>query len=171
MFCRIGLNPIRNLGAQNILQATKDNSDSALEKLHLNNVVIDLDTQEIVRQILQARPNFKIICTLSSLAGNNSDLESAMFSAKSKKTVKDFINIMMDYVRARNLRLIDLFNQFDKDKSMSVDRDEFYHGLRSIGIPLNDQQLTLMIDFLDDDGNGEIDYGEFTFIREEYEAQ
>ena len=165
------MNPIRSIGAHGILQATKDNYDSALEKLYFNNVVIDLDTQELVRQILQERPNIKIICTLSRLAGNNSDLEVAVYEAKKKKTVKDLVNIMMDYVKSRNLRLVDLFNQFDKDKSMSVDREEFVRGLRSIGVPLDDRQLSLMIDFLDEDGDGEVDYSEFTWIREEYEGE
>ena len=157
------------MGARNILQSTKENNDSALEKLLLNNVVIDLDTQHVVHEILQVRSGFKIICTLSNLSSRNSDLEGE--GDKKKKAIKDLISIMMDYVKSRNLRLVDLFNQFDKDKSMSVDKDEFYRGLRSIGIPLNDQQLTTMIDFLDDDGDGEIDYSEFTWIREEYDSQ
>ena len=38
--------------------------------------------------------------------------------------------ILMDYIRQRNLRMMDLFTQFDKDNSWSVTRREFKRGMR-----------------------------------------
>ena len=36
---------------------------------------------------------------------------------------------LKNYVEKSNLRLIDFFNRFDKDKSMSVTREEFAQGI------------------------------------------
>ena len=76
------------------------------------------------------------------------------------------IQILKDYVKSQNLRLIDLFNQFDKDKNQSVSRDELMRGFRSIKLPLTEKQLDCFIKELDTDKDGEIDYSEFTWIND-----
>lgn len=37
---------------------------------------------------------------------------------------------LMTYINKNNIRLVDFFNKFDKDGSMSVTPDEFYQGLQ-----------------------------------------
>lgn len=82
-----------------------------------------------------------------------------------KCSTEYFVRTLKDYVKSKNLRLLDLFNQFDKDKSMSVSRDELKQGFKSINLPLSDKQLDGFIRALDIDGDGEIDYNEFTWIN------
>ena len=62
--------------------------------------------------------------------------------------------------------MVDLFNQFDKDKSQSVSREELKRGFKSIGVPLSDNELDTFVREMDADGDGEIDYREFTWINE-----
>ena len=76
------------------------------------------------------------------------------------------IHILKEYVKSKNLRLVDLFNQFDKDKSQSVSREELKRGFKSINVPLTDKELDNFLHDMDTDGDGEIDYSEFTWIND-----
>jgi len=163
--CRIGMNPLQNAGAFNLLSAVKNNVDSALEKILLNGVVVNLETQALVEFLLGQHPGLTITCTVSKRSGKVEDELNKLYGSSNKKNA-DLIFILKKYVEDKNYRLVDLFNQFDKDNSLSVTRDEFRQGLKSIGVPMNDDQLTKLINFLDEDGDGEIDYGEFTWINE-----
>ena len=84
----------------------------------------------------------------------------------SKYSAEYTIHILKEYVKSKNLRLVDLFNQFDKDKSKSVSREELMRGFKSINVPLSDKQLDNFLYEMDTDGDGEIDYSEFTWIND-----
>lgn len=160
--CRIGMNPLQNAGAFALFTAMKNNVDTALEKILLNSVVINLETQALVELLLGQHPGLTIACTVSKRSGKlGEELDELLGNKKN-----DLIYILKKYVEEKNYRLVDLFNQFDKDNSLSVTREEFRQGLKSIGVPMTDDQLTKLIDILDEDGDGEIDYGEFTWINE-----
>lgn len=163
LHCRIGMNPLQNAGAFGLLTAMKNNLDTALEKMLLNSVVVTLETQALVELLLGQHPGLTITCTYSKRSGNLSEELDNLYG-KNKKN--DLIYILKQYVEEKNYRLVDLFNQFDKDNSLSVTREEFRQGLKGIGVPMTDDQLTALIDMLDEDGDGEIDYGEFTWINE-----
>ena len=140
----------------------KNNVDTALEKILLNSVVVTLETQELVKLLLGQHPGLTITCTFSK----RSEKLDALDDIYGKNKKNDLIYILKKYVEDKNYRLIDLFNQFDKDNSLSVTREEFRTGLKGIGVPMTDDQLTKLIDMLDEDGDGEIDYSEFTWINE-----
>lgn len=42
----------------------------------------------------------------------------------------DPMAVLQDYIDKNNLRIIDLFNRFDRDNSRSVDRREFLEGMK-----------------------------------------
>jgi len=42
---------------------------------------------------------------------------------------QDPITILMEYIRLKNLRLVDMFRSLDGDNSKSISRDEFKRGL------------------------------------------
>ena len=140
----------------------KNNVDTALEKILLNSVVVTLETQELVKLLMGQHPGLTITCTFSK----RSEKLDALDDIYGKNKKNDLIYILKKYVEDKNYRLIDLFNQFDKDNSLSVTREEFRTGLKGIGVPMTDDQLTKLIDMLDEDGDGEIDYSEFTWINE-----
>lgn len=142
----------------------KNNVDSALEKILLNSVVVTLETQQLIELLLGQRPGLTITCTVSKRPADLNALDELYANNNNKKN--DLIYILKKYVDDKNYRLVDLFNQFDKDNSLSVTREEFRIGLKGIGVPMNDDQLTKLIDILDEDGDGEIDYSEFTWINE-----
>lgn len=47
-----------------------------------------------------------------------------------------------------------------------MSRDELKRGFQSIQVPLSDKQLDNFLREMDTDGDGEIDYSEFTWINE-----
>ena len=63
------------------------------------------------------------------------------------------------WAKDQGLRLIDIFQRFDKDKSGSVDHEEFINGVKSCDVQLTDEEIQILIEKLDKDGDGEIDYG------------
>jgi Ca2+-binding EF-hand superfamily protein len=85
---------------------------------------------------------------------------------QNKYSAEYTVRILKEYVKSKNLRLIDLFNQFDKDKSQSVSREELKRGFQSIHVPLSDKQLDNFLHEMDTDGDGEINYSEFTWIND-----
>ena len=87
---------------------------------------------------------------------------------------------LRNYIERHRIRLIDFFNKFDKDGSMSVSREEFRSGLvvsslrhlyilkspqkskklqfQELGINFSSEELDILIQDLDSDGDGEINY-------------
>ena len=66
--------------------------------------------------------------------------------------------VLKHYIEERNLRLVDFFNQVDKDKSLSVSPGEFRTGLKKANVPLKDWEISQLISMLDKDNDGEIDF-------------
>lgn len=44
------------------------------------------------------------------------------------------MRILLNFIQDNRLRLVDWFNQFDKDHSGGISRDEFKTGLRETGL-------------------------------------
>lgn len=72
---------------------------------------------------------------------------------------------LVDFLEKNRLRLVDLFRSFDKDGSGSITKKELRHGLESSGINIKAEFIDALIDFLDSNGDGEIDYKEFASGR------
>lgn len=77
------------------------------------------------------------------------------------------LDALLEYCTASQLRLIDLFNCVDKDKSGKLDHGEMEMALVTLKIPLDREDVRQMIKALDQDGDGEIDYKELVAGRRE----
>ena len=64
-----------------------------------------------------------------------------------------------------------LFRVFDKDKDGAIDWKELLHLLKSIGCPASKDAAINMINDLDGDGNGHVDYHEFLEIMVDSQEQ
>ena len=54
------------------------------------------------------------------------------FEDMEAKYLNDPLTKLRQYCNKRQIRLLDLFKQFDKDQSWSVSREELEHGIRVI---------------------------------------
>ncbi len=77
---------------------------------------------------------------------------------KTMPTPGDPLALLMAHVKRSNLRLMDFFAQLDKDNSMSLTKSEFRKGMRSAKVPLTDEQIEKLMEKLDLDRNGTIDF-------------
>jgi Ca2+-binding EF-hand superfamily protein len=77
----------------------------------------------------------------------------------------DFFAEMMSVMFARRYELESLFRFFDLDGNGSISREEFQNGLSCLatilGKTFTQEQVMEIVDSVDTDGNGEIDYNEF----------
>ena len=54
-----------------------------------------------------------------------------------------------------------VFSILDKNNNRQIDSQELDEGLRKMGVNLNPEQVTVLLNFFDKDGSGQIDLGEF----------
>ena len=73
--------------------------------------------------------------------------------------------MLLEYIELRGLRVVDFFRQLDKDNSKKVSRAEFMVGAKKAGIPITRRQLQKLVNILDVDGDGNIDYSEMVAIK------
>jgi calmodulin len=58
----------------------------------------------------------------------------------------------------------EIFNLVDKDKGGSISRDELGELMDTLGIRASKEEIDLMINEIDEDNNGEIDFEEFVAV-------
>ena len=68
------------------------------------------------------------------------------------------MKVLKDYIKSNQMRLFDFFSMMDKDKSMSISVTEFANGLKENGLSLNGDELLKLVQKLDRDKDGEINY-------------
>ena len=79
--------------------------------------------------------------------------------------LQDVLNLLLEYIELRGLRVVDFFRQLDKDNSKKISRAEFMNGVKKAGIPMTRKQLKKLVRILDTDNDGNIDYGEMIAIK------
>ncbi|XP_078480982.1 uncharacterized protein LOC100187037 isoform X1 [Ciona intestinalis] len=146
---KIGKNPIQSAGGFGILTALRQNGGSVVETLDLSDVVVNKDFVELETEVKETRPKLVIIT-----GGEETDKKVA------PKPRADPMTKLRQYMEENNLRLVDFFNQVDEDNSMSVTREEFQKGIEEAGIKLTTDEMSQLLDQLDKDGDGEVNYSE-----------
>jgi len=77
---------------------------------------------------------------------------------KKMKPKVDPMTMLRQYMEQQGLRLVDFFNKLDTDGSMSLSREEFRDGILMAGIPMTENEIESLLNVLDKDGDGEINY-------------
>ncbi|XP_013413482.1 leucine-rich repeat-containing protein 74A [Lingula anatina] len=157
---KLGCNPILYKGAIGLVEAINKNDASKLEFLDLKDVVVLKDFMEIADEIKEKRKFQVVTGSVSGVKG----LEKQMDRFGDKNPLE----ILLIFMQEQGMRLTDLFRTFDKDQSMSLSREEFIEGLKSVNTPLSQAQLEELIDMLDKDGDGEVDLKEILNINVEF---
>ncbi|EDV29185.1 uncharacterized protein TRIADDRAFT_52814 [Trichoplax adhaerens] len=145
---KIGKNPIYAEGCCSILEAINRNPRTVIVDIEMQDILIDDVCGKILEEITKKFPTIKI--THGGFS-NNSGLKSIKV---------DPMAVLQEYIESHNLRIIDLFNRFDRDNSRTVDKREFLDGMKTLDVPLTKDQLLELVDRLDADGDGQIAYGE-----------
>ena len=145
-------------GISEMIDALQKNCKSKLEVLCLKGIEIDNEIKAKIEKLRTTRPNLSIETGVVTSGGpQKNDLE---------KLRRQLIQIILDYLSNNRLRMLDLFNRWDKDKSLSLTRAEFRKGVKDCKMPFTEAQLLLLLQWLDENGDDEIEYTEFVSLTQ-----
>ena len=155
---KLNWNAIKSEGVTALVEAISTNENCRLKELQLNGVVITRTCKTELDNLLVSNKGLKM-----QVGGVTN---SGAMATNMNKIRREIVEIIAAYLVKSRLRMLDLFNQWDKDKSLTLTRNEFRKGIKSCKIPITEMQMGLMLDWLDQDGNDEIEYNEFVAITE-----
>ncbi|XP_069070535.1 leucine-rich repeat-containing protein 74B isoform X1 [Pleurodeles waltl] len=144
-------NPMKSEGCFGILKAIQANRESAIEALDFSDITVNKEFEDLYNTVKSIIPN------LTVQHGGNTVL------FKKDKPKADPLTKLKNHLIEKSLRLVDFFVNVDEDKSTLINRLEFQQGLLKAGIPLSQDELQQLMDSLDKDKNGEIDFSELVF--------
>lgn len=145
---KIGKNPMQSVGAKTLLMGLKNNRESGIQEMEFLDITVNQEFLAILKDVLVTRPDVKI-----SHGGSGGACEKAKERPAPMKMLKNYID-------NNQMRLYDFFCMMDKDKSMSLSIEEFVKGLEETGISMNNTELLKLVQSLDKNNDGEINYSE-----------
>ena len=153
----IGYNPISRDGGLALLNAAKEAKE--LVELLMEEIYLDEEAFAILEELVRARSTLKVRyqgVARESGAGSNKK-EILMLKRKIFDKIRKFL-------KEKRLRMIDLFNTWDKDKNLTLSMQEFEDGIRNAEIPLSNDMIAFLVSHLDNNNDGCVGYDEFTAI-------
>ncbi|XP_078336521.1 uncharacterized protein LOC111138432 isoform X1 [Crassostrea virginica] len=160
---RLGRNPMQTAGCYGICAAILRNPNCALREIDFKDILVNKDFDDIFKQVQEQIPDIKM---------RHGGMEPPK---KPRARIHPMVKLT-NYIEKNNLRLVDFFNKFDKDGSMSVTYEEFQQGiecaraalqklvksesLQDTGIKLTQEEVQILLNELDSDGDGEINFSE-----------
>ncbi|WAQ99763.1 LR74A-like protein, partial [Mya arenaria] len=159
---KIGHNPITTDGAMAILQAVCDDRCKSLVYLDMADVSVDGEFLSLLSRVQGRRR----LVVRHGTALRHEDLRKG--EAPVVLDTDDPLTILFECVKTRNLRLIDLLRNLDKDGSDTLSREELRRGLQreshfdfqEIDIPLSQRSLDILMSRLDINRDGQVDFSE-----------
>lgn len=155
---KFGKNPMQSAGCYGICAAILRNPNCVLEEIDFEDILVNKDFEEIFKQVKEQLPNIKM---------KHGGMEPPQ---KPKAKVHPMVKLM-NYIEKNNLKLIDFFSQLDKDGSMCISYDEFEQGLEENGIKLTKEEIEILLEELDSDGDGDINFSELATGHTEFKER
>ncbi|KAK3085063.1 hypothetical protein FSP39_023665 [Pinctada imbricata] len=144
---KLGRNPMQTAGCYAICAAILRNPNCTLQEIDFSDILVNKDFEDIFKQVQEQLPDIKM---------RHGGMEPPM---KPRARIHPMIKLT-NYIEKNNLRLVEFFNKFDKDGSMSVTYEEFEQGIEETGLKLSHEEVQILLKELDSDGDGEINYSE-----------
>ncbi|XP_057175695.1 leucine-rich repeat-containing protein 74A-like, partial [Triplophysa rosa] len=144
---KLAYNSMTVEGALTLINVIKKTSKSAIEELNICNVLVNENFVQLLELICQERLSLEV--QYGGVGG---------FIAKKPRKRSDPMKIIQDYLDQLKLRLWDFFRHIDKDGTMRVSVLDFRKAVQQSSIPLEKFQIEELIQRLDRDGTGIVDY-------------
>ena len=153
----IGFNPISRDGGLALLNAAAVAKE--LVELLMEDIFLDEEAFEVLEELVQQRSSLKV-----TYQGITKDSGAGMRKNELALLKKKIFDRIRQYLKDKRLRMIDLFNRWDKDKSMTLSKQEFQTGIKNANIPLSNDMIEFLVNQLDIDKDGLVGYDEFVAI-------
>lgn len=147
---KIGKNPIGDGGVETLLNVVK--AHRTIKFLSLEDITV---SPKIFDEIKEIEKEKGVTVVTGGIGGY-----------KRPKEMPPGMRILLSFIQDNRLRLVDWFNQFDKDHSGGISREEFKTGLKETGLVMTQRQLDRLMDFIDINDDGEIEFSELIRGRE-----
>ncbi|XP_041669160.1 leucine-rich repeat-containing protein 74A [Cheilinus undulatus] len=134
-------------GALALVNMVKNTSKTALEEINICNVLVNETFLNLLEVACQEHPSLDV--QYGGVGG---------FIAKKPPKRVDPMKVIQDYLDQRKLRLWDFFRNIDKDGTMRVPTADFRKAVQQSSIPLDRYQIEELIQRLDRDRTGMVDY-------------
>nr|XP_019940283.1 PREDICTED: leucine-rich repeat-containing protein 74A [Paralichthys olivaceus] len=143
----LAYNSITVEGALALVTVVKNTPRTALEEINMSNVLVNENFVHLLEVTCQEHPGLDV--QYGGVGG---------FIAKKPPKRVDPMKIIQDYLDQRKLRLWDFFRNIDKDGTMRVPVTDFRKAVQQSSIPLDRYQIEELIQRLDRDRTGMVDY-------------
>ncbi|CAH1777988.1 unnamed protein product [Owenia fusiformis] len=163
-------NPLTPVTTTYAISKLKESGVSQLAHLDLSGMVVSTEFEETVKEIKELR-QFEAIYDSSMHLRGQLDVNSFMKKGNNKNSNLGFksptrvFNVepakILYSLKDRMSRSVDFFNNLDADGSQTISREEFRKGMERMNFNMSKSALDELIDYLDADGDGEIDILEF----------
>ncbi|KAI0223904.1 hypothetical protein LSAT2_025016 [Lamellibrachia satsuma] len=147
----MGNNPIGQVGVEALLKGIAVNNRLKLVGIEDLTMQTDKTIQEKIDEIQSSRD----ILIMYSI--------NRPIHCKINRTI---LAVFERFVVENAERMEDLFNQMDKDHSGDITLEEFKYGLRDFGLRLTSKQLDMLLEELDSDRSGTIEFRGCTRMKE-----
>ncbi|KAM9340942.1 leucine-rich repeat-containing protein 74A [Symphorus nematophorus] len=134
-------------GALALVNVVKNKPKTALEEINICNVLVNENFVHLLEVTCQEHPGLDV--QYGGVGG---------FIAKKPPKRVDPMKVIQDYLDQRKLRLWDFFRNIDKDGTMRVPVADFRKAVQQSSIPLDRYQIEELIQRLDRDRTGMVDY-------------
>ncbi|XP_017269184.1 leucine-rich repeat-containing protein 74A [Kryptolebias marmoratus] len=134
-------------GALALINVVKNTPKTALEEINICNVLVNENFVNLLEITYQEHPGLDV--QYGGVGG---------FIAKKPPKRVDPMKVIQDYLDSRKLRLWDFFRNIDKDGTMRVPVADFRKAVQQSTIPLSRYQIEELIQRLDRDRTGIVDY-------------
>ncbi|XP_052800745.1 leucine-rich repeat-containing protein 74B-like isoform X9 [Mya arenaria] len=172
---KMGKNPMQSAGCYGICAAILRNPNCVLKVLDFSDILVNKDFEEVYGQVREQIPDIRMT-------------HGGMEPPPKPKAKVHPMTKLVNYIEKHELRLVDFFNKFDKDGSMSVTHEEFLEGIetarlalkkhaqlmslgKETGIKLSEEEIEVLLDELDRDGDGEINYNELVVCHVDFQEK
>ncbi|XP_058471808.1 leucine-rich repeat-containing protein 74A [Solea solea] len=143
----LAYNSITVEGALALVKVVKNTPKTALEEINMCNVLVNENFVQLLEVTCQEHPGLDV--QYGGVGGS--------IAKKPPKRV-DPMKVIQDYLDQHKLRLWDFFRNIDKDGTMRVPVADFRKAVQQSSIPLDRYQIEELIQRLDRDRTGMVDY-------------
>ncbi|CAL8286425.1 unnamed protein product [Lota lota] len=147
-------------GALALVNVVKNTHKTALEEINICNVLVNENFVRLLESTYQEHPSLEV--QYGGVGG---------FIAKKPPKRLDPMKVIQDYLDQRKLRLWDFFRNIDKDGTMRVPVADFRKAVQQSSIPLDRYQIEELIQRLDRERTGMVDYSRQKQNRQSQEEE